>query len=66
MTVQEAIQEIKSTNKAYLQIDPPLKQAYFSDMCKRAEAGHLKASTLREFLARFGYTLDVELIATKK
>lgn len=66
MTVQQAIQEIKSVNKHYLQIDKPMTQAYFSDMCKRAESGHLKPDTLRAFLERFGYSLNIELNAEKK
>lgn len=65
MTIQQAIQEIKSINKHYLQIEKPMTQAYFSDMCKRAESGHLKHETLRAFLERFGYSLNVELTASK-
>lgn len=66
MTIQQAIQEIKSVNKAYLQIEKPMTQAYFSDMCVRAELGRLKPDTLRSFLERFGYSLDIELKAEKK
>lgn len=66
MTVQQAIQEIKSTTKAYLQIDPPMTQAYFSDMCRRAENGELKPETLKKFLGRFNYEVVAEVLVNKK
>lgn len=65
MTIEEVIKEIKSVNKHYLQIEKPMTQAYFSDMCERAESGRLKPNTLKSFLARFGYSLDIELKAEK-
>lgn len=65
MTVRQAIKEIKSTNKAYLQIDPPMTQAYFSDMCRRADNGELKPETLKKFLSRFEYEVTAEVSVRK-
>ncbi len=65
MTIKQAIEDIKSTNKAYLQINPPMTQAYFSDMCKRAENGMLKTETLEKFLARFKYEVVAEIVVKK-
>lgn len=65
MTINEAIQQIKSVNKAWLHADPPMKHDYMSMLCRRIVEGKCKPETVDKFLRRFGYKLEFEFKVNK-
>lgn len=63
MTQEQAFKEITSELKWYI---GHYSQGYASQLVQRFNAGHLKQSTIDNFLKKFGYELKTEAQWEKK
>ena len=56
MKLKEALEEIKSRVKPYLEVG--MAQSTYSNTLRNIEAGFAKPKTVEEFMAKFGYEAE--------
>lgn len=69
MTIQEALDEIRSRNKWYAIVDNdnnPVPQSNLFVTAQRIEQGDAKESTMRKFFDYFGYDLEISKKVVKR
>jgi hypothetical protein len=66
MTLQEATQEIRGRTKPYEQLKPRMAQSTFSNTIRAIERGDAKPVTVKNFMAKFGYEVEREMLWRKK
>lgn len=69
MTIQEALDEIRSRNKWYAIVDNennPVPQSNLFIVAQRIEQGKAKEDTIRKFFDYFGYELNVSKTVIKR